>query len=139
MSALPARLQEILDELAECFDAEEKLEELIAWGEKLEQLPPERRQPELRVPGCVSNVHVETTLEDGKLAFSASADALIVRGIVAILVEGLSGLSLAELEEVDPAFLKEVGLTGSLTPSRANATLNIVLKMKEQARAVGAS
>ena len=135
MSATPAQLETILDEFRELEDPEEYLEELVRYGQDLDELPPERRTPENKVPGCISNVHIEGRLEDGKMFYRASAESLLVRGMVAILVRGLSGLTPEEILGIDADVLKEAGLTRSLTPSRANASYNILQMMKQIAAA----
>lgn len=135
MSQLPPVLQGIVDDFREFTDPQDYFEELIAYGEELDELPPERRTPENRVPGCVSNVHIEAEMRDGHIHYKGCSESHLVRGLVAILVRGLSDLPPEEVLEVDPAFLKEAGLLKSLTPSRANASYNIFEMMKQLAAA----
>ncbi|MDQ7087815.1 MAG: SufE family protein [Acidobacteriota bacterium] len=92
MSPTPAQLEEILETFREVDDPEEYFELLIERGHALDELPPTERRADNRVPGCVSGVHITGRLEEGRVYFSASADSHLVRGLVAILVEGLSGL-----------------------------------------------
>ncbi len=139
MSNTPSQLEEILEEFRDIDDPEEYFELLIERGNALEELPPEQRRPDNRVPGCVSGVHITGRLEDGRVYFSASADSHLVRGLVAIVVEGLSGLRPEQILAVDPKVLQQAGLTRSLTPSRANASHNILQMIKEITRKLTAS
>lgn len=84
--------------------------------------------------GCVSQVYVVGKLVDGRLHWQGDADAQITKGLLALLITGLEGLSPAEAAAIDPAFLAETGLQASLTPSRANGFLNILKLMQAQAR-----
>lgn len=138
MEPLPPRLAEIVDDFAALDDPRERFEELIAFGKQLPPLPEALRTPANKVAGCVSNVYVHAALEGGRLRFAASADAHLVRGLVAILVQGLEGLSPTQVRAVDPAALQRAGLLESLTPSRANAPLNILRLMQAQAAALAA-
>ena len=139
MSNTPSQLEEILEEFRDIDDPEEYFELLIERGNALEELPPEQRRLDNRVPGCVSGVHITGRLEDGRVYFSASADSHLVRGLVAIVVEGLSGLRPEQILAVDPKVLQQAGLTRSLTPSRANASHNILQMIKEITRKLTAS
>lgn len=133
MSELPPVLREIVEEFKGFSDPQDYFEELIAHGEDLEELPREQRTEANRVPGCVSNVHIEAEQRDGKMYYQGCSDSHLVRGLVAILVKGLSDLPPEQVLRVDPDFLKEAGLLKSLTPSRANASYNIFEMMKRRA------
>ena len=134
MSATPAQLEEILADFRELDEPEDYFEELVRFGRELQELPPERRRPENRVRGCVSAVHIEGEKRDGRMYFEACADSHLVRGLVAVVLRGLNGLTPEEVLAVDPAVLKEAGLTRSLTPSRANAAQNIIETLKRITR-----
>jgi cysteine desulfuration protein SufE len=85
------------------------------------------------VKGCVSQVFVRGTLADGVMFWQGDSDALITKGLLALLIQGLNGLSPKEVQAVDPAFIAATGLQTSLTPSRANGFLNILRAMQAQA------
>ncbi|MFM8604412.1 MAG: SufE family protein, partial [Cyanobium sp.] len=108
-------------------------------AKKLDPLPDELRQEAFKVKGCVSQVYVMGSLNNGKLHWQGDSDAQITKGLLALLIEGLEGLSPAEAAAIDPAFLAATGLQASLTPSRANGFLNIFRMMQAQAAGLAAA
>ena len=78
-------------------------------------------------------------IDHGTMQWSGDSDALITKGLLALLIEGLSGLTPAEVQQIDPAFIAATGLQASLTPSRANGFLNILRTMQAQAQALDSS
>lgn len=133
MSALPPRLQAMVDELIDADDLELKYDILIEMGKDVPDIAPERKAPECLVQGCQSVVHVYATLEDGKLRLHGHADALIVNGLLALLVLGLDGLTPEEFLKIDPKFIESTGVIKTLTPSRVNGFYNIHEKLKAEA------
>ena len=131
---LPPKLQAMIDELKGVDDLTEKYEILIEMGKEVPDIPAAMKKPECMVHGCQSLVHIYSELSlDGKLVFHGYADALIVNGLLALLVLGLSGLTPKEFLGVSPDFIKETGVVKSLTPSRVNGFYNIFEKMKVEA------
>jgi cysteine desulfuration protein SufE len=132
--ALPPKLQAMVDELKSVDDLTEKYEILIEMGKDVQDIPAAMKKPECMVHGCQSLVHIYSELStDGKIIFHGYADALIVNGLLALLVLGLSGLTPKEFLAVSPEFIKETGVMKSLTPSRVNGFYNIHEKMKVEA------
>jgi cysteine desulfuration protein SufE len=82
---------------------------------------------------------VVAQLVEGKLHWQGESDAAITKGLLALLIEGLEGLTPAEALAIDPAFLAATGLQASLTPSRANGFLNIFRMMHAQAKGLAAN
>jgi len=109
--------------------------EYVLWlARRLQPLPESLRQDMFRVRGCVSQVYVVGQLEDRILRWQGDSDAQITKGLLALLIEGLSGLPPEAVASMDPGFIAETGLQASLTPSRANGFLNIFRMMQAQAR-----
>jgi cysteine desulfuration protein SufE len=132
---LPARLQAMLDQLAEADDLTEKYEILIELGGGVPDIPAERKTDANVVRGCQSLVHVYAECRDGRIHFYGHADAMVVNGLLALLVQGLSGLSPAEFLAVDPGFITATGLVKTLTPSRVNGFHNIHQRLRALAEA----
>lgn len=108
--------------------ARDRLEFLIDLGGELGELENDEIIDSNKVLGCISNVYVVGSLVNGKLEYRAQADALIVKGYVAILVKALSGLSCDEVINARSRierFIEEAHVNESLTPSRANAFANV--------------
>ncbi|MEB3170253.1 MAG: SufE family protein [Synechococcaceae cyanobacterium] len=130
-------LDRIVERLGASGDPKRRYEYVLWLAKKLEPLPDELRQEAYKVRGCVSQVYVIGQLADGHLHWQGDSDAQITKGLLALLIEGLEGLTPAQVEAIDPAFLAATGLQASLTPSRANGFLNIFRSMQAQARQLG--
>ena len=102
-------------------------------GKKLKE--PDRKilVEENKVKGCVSEVFVKANFKGGKLFWEGYSDALITKGLLAFLITGLNELTPNEVVKIDKKFIEDTGLKASLTPSRSNGFLNILLKMQSQA------
>ena len=131
-----------LDRLAEKLngtpDARKRYEYVLWLAKKLPAMEQELQTEDRRVQGCVSQVFIHSSLDNGVLHWQGASDALITKGLLALLIQGLDGLTPAEVMAVDPAFIAATGLQASLTPTRANGFLNILRMMQAQAsRLVG--
>jgi cysteine desulfuration protein SufE len=129
--ALPEKLQEMINELNTTDDPTEKYEVLIEIGAKLPDIPADQKIPANLIHGCQSVVHVYGECAGGKLKFYGHGDAMVVNGMTALLVLGLSGLTPEEFLAVDPEFFKLSGVVKTLTPSRVNGFYNMHQRMKE--------
>jgi cysteine desulfuration protein SufE len=130
---LPSNLERIVERLKRRTDPKQKYEQLLAYAKKLEAMPESAKIPANKVQGCVSQVYITADLEDGKVWYKGDSDAQLVKGLVALLVEGLNGLTPQEILQVTPDFIEDTGLKVSLTPSRANGFYNIFQLMKKKA------
>ena len=102
-------------------------------AKKLKEPDSEILVEENKVKGCVSEVFVKANIKGGKLFWEGYSDALITKGLLAFLITGLNELTPNEVVEIDKKFIEDTGLKASLTPSRSNGFLNILLKMQSQA------
>ena len=133
-----AALDRLAEKLNSTSDARKRYEYVLWLAKKLPAMGQELQTEDRRVQGCVSQVFIDSSLDNGVLHWQGASDALITKGLLALLIQGLDGLTPAEVMAVDPAFIAATGLQASLTPSRANGFLNILRMMQAQAsRLVG--
>ena len=136
MSTGYGALDQIVAKLRASSDPKRRYEYVLWLARKLKPLPEEFRQDAFKVRGCVSQVFVVGQLVEGRLHWQGDSDAQITKGLLALLITGLEGLTPEQVQGLDPAFLAETGLQASLTPSRANGFLNILRMMQAQAAAL---
>ena len=127
------KLNNIVNKLKSTSDPKRKYEYILWLGKKLQTPNNEILILENKVKGCVSEVYVKGTLKQGKIYWQGYSDALITRGLLSFLIIGLNELSPAEILNLNNNFIEDTGLKKSLTPSRSNGFLNILIKMKSQA------
>lgn len=132
-------LDRMVERLGGTADPKRRYEYVLWLAKKLPPAPPELSCDANRVRGCVSQVFVAPTLENGQLRWQGDSDAQITKGLLALLIQGLDGLSPQQVVAMDPAFIAETGLQASLTPSRANGFLNILRHMQAQAASLSAA
>jgi cysteine desulfuration protein SufE len=136
MSTGSPALDRIVERLSSTTDPKRRYEYVLWLAKKLEPLPEEYRQEVFKVRGCVSQVYVVGQLQEGKLHWQGDSDAAITKGLLALLIAGMEGLTPEQAAALDPSFLSATGLQASLTPSRANGFLNILRMMQSQARSL---
>ncbi|MEO1067772.1 MAG: SufE family protein [Cyanobacteria bacterium J06638_6] len=132
----PASIEKIVARFQKASDPKRRYEQLLWFAKKLEPLPEEYKTPENKVPGCVSQVFVVADLVDGTVIYQADSDAQITKGLVALLIKALNGLTPEEIGHLSPDFIKDTQLDVSLTPSRANGFYNIFKTMQQKAQAL---
>ncbi len=130
---LPASLERIVQRFQQITEPKQRYEYLLWFAKRLPPFPDDQKIPANRVPGCVSQVYMMATLEHGKVIFQGDSDAQLTKGLVGLLVEGLNGLTPAEIIQLKPDFIQQTGLDISLTPSRANGFYNIFQTMQQKA------
>ena len=139
MATGSAELDAIVARLAGTADPKRRYEYVLWLAKGLEPLPDALRQEVFKVKGCVSQVYVIGQLVEGRLHWQGDSDAAITKGLLALLIKGLEGLTPAQATAIDPGFIAQTGLQASLTPSRANGFLNILKTMQAQAQALAVS
>ena len=122
--------KDIVDEFSIFEDWLDRYNYLIELGNDLPEIDPQYKTNEYLINGCQSKVWLHADLADGKLVFSADSDAIIVKGIVALLVKVLNGRTPDEIVENKLFFIDEIGLSQNLSPTRSNGLLAMVKKMK---------
>lgn len=130
------RQQRLVQEFAGIIDWEARYRRIIELGKALEPLPEEFKIEDLKVQGCQSQVWLKADLTPaGLVVFRADSDALIVRGLIAILLQVFSQSAPAEILAARLDFLDEMGLKEHLSPSRANGLMSMVKQIKYYAAA----
>ena len=129
---------EIIDEFSGFDDWMDKYQLLIDLGNEQEPLDDKYKTEQNLIDGCQSRVWLQADYEDGKIRFTAESDALIVKGIVALLIRVLSGHTPKEILDADLYFIEEIGLKEHLSPTRSNGLLAMVKQMRMYALAFNA-
>ena len=127
------KLFKLVEKLKNADDPKRKYEYILWLGKKLKLPDNSVLIPENKVQGCVSEVFVKASFQGGKLYWQGYSDALITKGLLAFLINGMNDLTPKEVVNIDYGFIEDTGLKASLTPSRSNGFLNILLKMQSQA------
>ena len=126
---------EIIDEFSGLDDWMDKYQLLIDLGNEQEPLDEKYKIESNLIDGCQSRVWLQADYVDGKINFTAESDALIVKGIVALLIRVLSGHTPQEILDADLYFINEIGLREHLSPTRSNGLLAMVKQMRAYALA----
>ena len=113
---------------------EQRARLLMQWGERLPPMSDVDKTEANRVHGCESQMWLVGALHDGQWQFNAASDARLIRGLVALLLARVNGLSSAELQQVDlPGWFEQLGLSRQLSPSRSNGLNAVLQRMRELA------
>lgn len=121
------------------FDSwEQRYEYVIELGKSLPKMPEKDKTQDKLIKGCQSQVWLTTRSENGKLFFEADSDAILPRGIAAMLVRIYSGQLIEDILKSDENFIEEIGLQEFLTPTRANGLLAMIKQIKYYAIAYSA-
>jgi len=127
-------IQEAQDEIIESFsmfdDWTDKYEFLIQLGKELPVIDEQYKTDDNLIKGCQSKVWLHAELRDGNIYFTADSDALITKGLVAMVVQILSGHTPEEIMHADLYFIDAIGFQSHLSPTRANGLLSMLKQMK---------
>ena len=127
--------QEIIDEFADIADWLDRYAQIIDMGNELPPIDESLKTPEHLIEGCQSRVWLDARLDDGKVIFTADSDAIIVKGIISMLIDVLSGHTPQEILDADLYFIDRIGLSEHLSPTRSNGLLSMVKQMRMYALA----
>lgn len=132
-------VNEIQDQIIEEFSMfdewMDKYEYLIELGKGLPLIEEKYKCPENLIKGCQSKVWLNAFLENGILRFEADSDAIITKGIIALLIKILNNRTPGEILEADLYFIEKIGLKSNLSPTRANGLAAMIKQMKFYAMA----
>jgi cysteine desulfuration protein SufE len=118
-------------------DWESKYEHLIDLGKSLPLIKEDEKTEDKIIQGCQSRVWLNSEKKDGKIFFTADSDAIITKGMVALMIRVLSGHSAKEIIEARLDFVDKIGLKEHLSPTRANGLVSMVNRMKMDALKLG--
>ena len=129
-----SRIQEIQDEIVKDFamfdDWMQKYEYLIDLGKELDPIDKKYKTEDNLIKGCQSRVWLHAEYTDGRIIYTADSDAIMTKGIVAILINVLSGQTPSEISTTKLDFINEIGLKEQLSPTRANGLVSMIKQMK---------
>ena len=125
----------VIEEFSDFDDWMDKYQLLIDLGNDLEPLDEKYKTEQNLIDGCQSRVWLQCDDVDGKLVFTADSDALIVKGIIALLVRVLSGQTPKDILDADLYFIDRIGLREHLSPTRSNGLLAMIKQIKAYALA----
>ena len=126
---------EVIEEFSDFTDWMDKYQLLIDLGNEMTPLEEKYKTESNLINGCQSRVWIQVDYLDGKVFFSAESDALIVKGLIALLLRVLSGHTPQEILDADLYFIDEIGLREHLSPTRSNGLLAMVKQMRVYALA----
>lgn len=121
---------EVVEEFSEFTDWMDKYQMLIDLGNELEPLDEQYKTETNLIDGCQSRVWLQCDEKDGRLIFTADSDALIVKGIIALLIRVVSNHTPKEIIDAELYFIDRIGLREHLSPTRANGLLAMTKQMK---------
>ena len=127
-------IKEIQDEIVEEFnlfeDWMQRYEYMIELGKSLPLIAPEFKTEDNIIKGCQSKVWVHAELKNNQLIFSADSDAIITKGIIAILIRAFSNQHPKDILDADTNFIDQIGLKEHLSPTRANGLVSMIKQIK---------
>lgn len=121
---------EIIEEFSLFDEWLDKYEYLISLAETLPDITPEHRTEQYLIQGCQSRVWVDARLDGGKVYYAADSDAIITKGIIALLIRVLNGRTPQEVLDTQLYFIDAIGLAANLSPTRANGLSAMVKQMR---------
>ena len=131
--------EEIVDEFAMFDDWMQRYEYIIELGKSLPLIEDQYKVEENLIRGCQSKVWLHAEKSDDKIVFTADSDAILTKGIIAILIRTFSDQKAADVMNADTSFIDEIGLKEHLSPTRANGLVSMLKQIKLYAIALQAN
>ena len=129
--SIEERQQEVIEEFEMFDDWMQKYEHIIELGKDLPIIDPSKKDDAHLIKGCQSRVWLDAVCnEEGSVVFTADSDAIITKGMIALMIRVLSGHSAQEIAAADLHFIKAIGLQEHLSPTRSNGLVSMIKQMK---------
>lgn len=135
MKSITQAQQDIVEEFSFFEDWMQRYEHMIELGKSLPLIDPKYKTDDHIIKGCQSKVWVHADFKEDKLFFTADSDAIITKGIIAILIHVFSGQAPQAILEAETAFIDQIGLKDHLSPTRANGLVSMIKQIKMYALA----
>ena len=132
---IEAKQEELIDEFSMFDDWMQRYEYMIELGKSLPLIDENLKTDDKLIKGCQSKVWLNSEMKDGKIIFTADSDAIITKGIIAILVRVFSDQKPQAILDANTDFIDEIGLKEHLSPTRANGLVSMIKQMKMYALA----
>jgi len=121
---------EIVDEFSMFDDWDERFQYVIDLGKSLPLIDDKHKLEENTIKGCQSKVWLHAEENNGKISFTADSDAIITKGIIAVLIRAFSNQKAADILAADTKFIDDIGLKEHLSPTRANGLVSMIKQIK---------
>ena len=122
--------EEIIEEFSVFDDWLDKYDYLIGLSDSLPAIAPEHRTGQYLIEGCQSRVWIDARTDGGRIFFTADSDAIITKGIIALLIRVLNGRTPQEILDTELYFIDAIGLSANLSPTRSNGLLAMIKQMR---------
>lgn len=139
MSTIKQIQEAIVEEFSMFDDWMERYEYIIELGKSLPLIEEQYKKEENLIKGCQSQVWLHAEKQNDKIVFTADSDAILTKGIIAILIRAFSNQDPAEVMNADTSFVDEIGLKEHLSPTRANGLVSMIKQIKLYAIALQAN
>lgn len=138
MESIAERQEEIVEEFSLFDDWMQKYEYLIDLGKSLPLIDQQFKDEDHIIKGCQSRVWLHADADEGKMKYTADSDAILTKGLIALMIRVLNEQPAEEVAQADLHFVDEIGLKEHLSPTRANGLLSMIKQMKYYALAMQA-
>jgi cysteine desulfuration protein SufE len=132
-SSFKEKQDSIIEDFEVFDDWMDKYEMIIDLGKEIKGISEEQRKDDQLIEGCQSRVWLKADIDNSRMAFSADSDAIITKGIIALLINVFNGEKPETIVKEDLYFINQIGLQEHLSPTRANGLLEMVKRMKIEA------
>lgn len=126
---------EIIEDFEVFSDWMDKYDYIIQLGKELPLIDQQYKTEDKLIKGCQSRVWLQPEYKDGRITFTADSDAIITKGLISMVIRVLSGHTPREIVDADLYFVKKIGLTSHLSPTRSNGLLSMLNQIKSYAMA----